>query len=238
MSNTYFQFKQFKVEQANCAMKVSTDACIQGAWSPLMPNTKHVLDIGTGTGLLSLMLAQRHPSISIDAIELDATAARQAQENFSNAPWSNRLHLLQGDAIIYPFNKKYDYIICNPPFFNNSLLGPEQQRNQARHSITLSYQQLVSLLKNNLTATGHASILLPFYEGTHLWTSLLEEAGMHVIHALHITPSINKPPNRIVFICSLSHHENLTSDLIHIRNSDQNYSDSFIRLLQPFYASL
>lgn len=238
MSNTYFQFKQFRIEQEHCAMKVSTDACIQGAWSPLKSETKQVLDIGTGTGLLSLMLAQRYPSISIDAIESDTTAARQAQENFSNSPWYNRIHLLQGDATIYPFDKKYDYIICNPPFFNNSLLGPKQQRNQARHTLSLSYQQIISLLKNNLTATGQASILLPFLEGTTIWTSLLEEAGVHLAQTLHIAPSSHKPFNRIVFICCLSNQEKLTSDIVSIRNSDQNYTDSFIRLLQPFYTSL
>lgn len=238
MRNTYFQFKQFRIEQEHCAMKVSTDACIQGAWSPLKSEAKQVLDIGTGTGLLSIMLAQRYPSISIDAIELDATAAQQAQENFSNSPWANRIHLLQGDATIYPFDKKYDYIICNPPFFNNSLLGPQQQRNQARHTLSLSYQHLISLLKNNLTATGNASILLPFHEGTTIWTSLLEEAGMYLEQVLHIAPSSNKPFNRIVLICCLSNQEKLTPEIVSIRNSDQSYTDSFIRLLQPFYTSL
>eukprot|EP01136_Pigoraptor_vietnamica_P012822 Opistho-1_new@53158 len=117
MSNHYFQFKQFTIHQDKCAMKVSTDACIQGAWTPIANDVVHVLDIGTGTGLLSLMLAQRNSNIHIDAIELDADAARQAQENISASPWADRVDVMQGDVTAYQFAKQYDMVICNPPFF-------------------------------------------------------------------------------------------------------------------------
>src|SRR5205085_2984467 len=122
-SNSYFQFKQFRVQQEATAMKVSTDACIQGAWTPIEPFVKNVLDIGTGTGLLSLMVAQRNNHILIDAIELDENAAQQATENIHASPWGDRINIVNGDIRNYTFNRQYDLIICNPPFFQNSLLG-------------------------------------------------------------------------------------------------------------------
>src|SRR6476661_11279441 len=98
MSNQYFQFKQFMVQQDRCAMKVSTDACIQGAWTPIADDVQHVLDIGAGTGLLSLMLAQRNGQLHIDAIELDEQAASQAQENVAASPWKHKINVWQGDV--------------------------------------------------------------------------------------------------------------------------------------------
>src|SRR5688500_11779251 len=130
MANQYFQFKQFSIQQDRCAMKVSTDACIQGAWTPIADNVKDVLDIGAGTGLLSLMLAQRNYDIRIDAVELDVEAAQQAKENVASSPWKDRVEVIQADVTQHSFTKLYDMVICNPPFFNNSLLGDTDTRNQ------------------------------------------------------------------------------------------------------------
>ncbi|MGN6568280.1 MAG: tRNA1(Val) (adenine(37)-N6)-methyltransferase, partial [Flavipsychrobacter sp.] len=143
MSNQYFQFKQFRIEQDKCAMKVSTDACIQGAWTPIHDHVRHVLDIGTGTGLLSLMLAQRDPRMHIDAVELDEQAATQAKENIVSSPFSERIDIIHGDAKEYQANQQYDLIICNPPFFQNSLLGDNSKRNTARHTLSFSYEDLL-----------------------------------------------------------------------------------------------
>src|SRR5437763_1278410 len=115
MSQSYFQFKQFTIHQDHCAMKVSTSACIQGAWTPIPDNAGSALDVGTGTGLLSLMLAQRAPQLSIDSIEIDAIAAAQANENVHQSPFADHIHLMQCDAKEYNPEKKYDLIICNPP---------------------------------------------------------------------------------------------------------------------------
>src|SRR5262245_25570320 len=123
MSNTFFQFKQFRIEQDKCAMKVSTDACIQGAWTPIEENVRNVLDIGTGTGLLSLMLAQRKPGIRIEAIEIEEQAYKQAAENVAYSPWAEQIHVIPGDVRNDSLNRKFDLIVCNPPFFQNSLLG-------------------------------------------------------------------------------------------------------------------
>src|SRR4051812_8170670 len=117
MSNSYFQFKRFRIDQGSCAMKVTTDACIQGAWCPISPDVKAVLDIGAGTGLLSLMLAQRNDDICIDAIEYDKDAAIQAAGNVLASGWRDRISILYADVRDHRFARRYDLIISNPPFF-------------------------------------------------------------------------------------------------------------------------
>ena len=132
MGNQYFQFKRFTVQQAGSAMKVCTDACIQGAFTAAyireqLPGASPVLDIGAGTGLLSLMLAQSGNG-TIDAVELDAAAAQQAAENFAASPWSERLRVFHTDIAHFNPAQRYPFIITNPPFFDNDLQGPHQRR--------------------------------------------------------------------------------------------------------------
>jgi tRNA1Val (adenine37-N6)-methyltransferase len=167
MSNTYFQFKQFIVHQEKAAMKVCTDACLFGAWvadqvlrQEIKPSS--ILDIGAGTGLLSLLLAQSSPA-TIDAIELDGNAAEQARDNFEASPWHDRLQVLQGDARLIHLGKKYDLIISNPPFFENDLKSPDIQRNLALHSSELSLNELLSIVQNQLSPTGRFAVLLPWH---------------------------------------------------------------------------
>jgi tRNA1Val (adenine37-N6)-methyltransferase len=114
MSNTWFQFRNFTLQQDRCAMKITTDACIQGAWTPLAPMPQNVLDIGTGTGLLALMLAQRFPEVHIDAVEYDQSAAAQAQENTDASPFAARIRVINADIRSFSAETQYDNIICNP----------------------------------------------------------------------------------------------------------------------------
>lgn len=233
MANSYFQFKQFRVEQLQCAMKVSTDACIQGAWTPIEPQVKNVLDIGAGTGLLSLMLAQRNAHIQIDAIEIDEHAAMQAADNFSSSLWKERLNLIHGDAKHYSFGKKYDLIICNPPFFKNSLLGEDEKRNHARHSIHFSLEDLMNVIDENSSDDGYASVLLPVAEQKE-WIRLLNENNHSVTKQLNIYPAINKPANRIVSIGSRKSSFVYDEELF-IRDDKNDYHSAFELLMRPFY---
>jgi tRNA1Val (adenine37-N6)-methyltransferase len=237
MSNSYFQFRQFRIEQGDTAMKVSTDACIQGAWTPILSGTTNVLDIGAGTGLLSLMIAQRAPVVLIDAIEMDQAAANQASANIAASPWNDQINLIHGDARIHSFGKNYDLIICNPPFFNNSLLGPDHQRNLARHTASLSNGDLFDTIKTHLSPTGYASIMLP--PGEHqFWQSLLEKNGWGICRLLQVKPKSTAAVNRIISLCSpCATSETITEDLT-IYRSKRGYSDKFTELMKGYYLNL
>ncbi len=234
MSNTYFRFKQFTIHQDNCAMKVSTDACIAGAWTDLPPGTKRVLDVGSGTGLLALMLAQKYTDIIVDAIELDAGAAAQAIDNSKSSPWGDRINIIQADATVYPFTPTYDFVIANPPFFNNNLLSKADRRNMARHTLSLDYQSLFDILNKCLNEAGVASVLLPCTEHAQ-WEKLLQDNNWHVIKKLLIHPGEGKPANRVVSICSRNSIITSTEEHLYIRNSNGGYTDVFQQLMYPFY---
>ena len=236
MSNSWFQFKQFRVQQDRCAMKVSTDACIQGAWTPVAKGVRNVLDIGTGTGLLSLMLAQRNNDIYIDAIELDETAAMQARENMEASPWRGRIKVFQGDVRIFPFDKQYDMVICNPPFFNNSLLGDSEERNNARHTLSLAYEDLLDVLSKVLMPEGYASILLPYAEHQQ-WEMLLEKNGWGINRKLLVQPRSGSLPNRVVSICTKDSQQAVTEGLI-IYEGQHEYTAEAKELLKAFYLRL
>jgi len=236
MSNQYFRFKQFTIQQDRCAMKVSTDACIQGAWTPLLPGVKEVLDIGAGTGLLSLMLAQRDTNISMDSIELDVEAAKQAKENVASSPWAESINVIQGDATAYDFSLRYDMVICNPPFFQNSLLGDRNERNIARHTLSLTYQGLIDVLKKALKPDGYASVLLPFAEYKE-WEILLEQNGWNVFKKLIVKPKGTLGPNRVVSLCAINKPKQPDEQLT-IYAGEQMYTKEFGDLLQPFYLNL
>lgn len=170
MSNSYFRFKQFTVHQERCAMKVCTDACLFGAWAgrkaaqpPLTDGS--VLDIGTGTGLLSLMLAQQG-NHRIDAVELDEKAAEQAAENFEASPWRIRLQVITGNITKLHLGKKYDCIITNPPFFENDLKSLDNQRNLALHSEALTFTELLAACSHYLAEEGKLAVLLPYHRKT------------------------------------------------------------------------
>ena len=149
MANDYFQFKQFTIRQEKCAMKVGTDGVLLGSWADLT-HARRLLDIGTGTGLMAIMAAQRNLELIIDAIEIDPAAFEQARENANNSPWRERIHLFQGEVQAFTPTYKYDIIICNPPFFINSTKNPELNRTLARHCETLSHEDILQVSDNLL----------------------------------------------------------------------------------------
>lgn len=234
MGNSYFRFKQFNIQQDKCAMKVSTDACIQGAWTPLLSSVERVLDIGAGTGLLSLMLAQRKMDVQIDTVELDKDAVIQAGDNIAATSWNNRISLIQADATEYNYAHKYDLIISNPPFFKDSLLGPTAQRNAARHTLSLSYRQLFSVISNNLSGTGYASVLLPA-DSYGEWKQIIEENNWFVSGRLLVYPKPEKAANRVVALCSPTGKAFTADEELTIRNSDNSYTKEYAALMHPFY---
>ncbi|MDE3255976.1 MAG: methyltransferase [Bacteroidota bacterium] len=236
MSNTFFQFKQFTIHQGDCAMKVSTDACIQGAWAQVPSGCKRILDVGCGTGLLALMLAQRFSNCIIDAIEIDERAATQARRNIAESIFAKQINILHADALTYPFEHRYDFIICNPPFFSNSLKGPNNNRNLARHQQELTLSTLFTLFQKNTSSTAQVCILLPVDEfatfehiaSTHNW---------FVNKKLFIKPKDSKTANRVVAICSSVNTDCDQQELV-IYNAVHAYTPLCKELLAPYYLHL
>jgi tRNA1Val (adenine37-N6)-methyltransferase len=156
-----FQFKQFLIQQDRCAQKVSEVACIQGAWTMVPPACTRVLDIGSGTALLSLMLAQRY-EVQIDAIEIDFDTYTQGKENIQNSPFKEKINALHGDLNTFLFSQSYDFIISNPPFFEKQLKAEGEKENAAKHSSQLTLKDLIGKIETLLTDQGQFSILFPF----------------------------------------------------------------------------
>lgn len=232
MANTFFEFKQFKVHQDKTAMKVCTDACIQGAFTAArMPAVSRVLDIGTGTGLLGLMLAQQSAA-AIDAIELDEQAALQAAANFEASPWGDRLNVFKEDVREFA-GVKYPFIITNPPFYENDLKSPSHQRNAAMHAVSLGYEELLGAISRLLSKDGSFSILLP-YEGFLRFRELAVDFTLRELLLVRQTPAHNY--FRAVGIFGPS--GNLNTAEIAIYDAQRNYTPEFSALLQQYYLYL
>lgn len=158
MSSNSFRFQQFEVFHDRCGMKVGTDGVLLGAWVQTL-EARRILDVGAGSGLIALILAQ-HSEAEIIGIEFDAAAAGQAAENARNSPWSERIHIVKEDFRTYQ-EDLFDLIVSNPPFFQNALQAPVPIRNQARHDVTLSYEELISKASTLLTPEGRLAVIIP-----------------------------------------------------------------------------
>jgi tRNA1Val (adenine37-N6)-methyltransferase len=241
MPNAYFDFKQFRIAQDRCAMKVSTDACIQGAWLATVfrqNNPATILDIGAGTGLLSLMLAQELPDSLITAIEINEAACVQAAENIRNSPWAERVSVIQTALQDFRPQATFDAIICNPPFFHNHLESQDQDRSLARHSHTLTKEVLAESLARCLNQEGGAGILYPTTEWP-AWVDIAQQQGLYVQQQLLIRPHEGKAPNRIVGI--MGHHPVTDIDATELciyEKGSRVYTAAFEGLLKLYYLHL
>jgi tRNA1Val (adenine37-N6)-methyltransferase len=240
MANTFFRFKQFVVHQEHCAMKVCTDACILGAFTAryLSDNDTTVpaiLDIGAGTGLLSLMLAQR-VNAAITAVELDPAAARQAAQNFAASPWANRLALTEQDIRKMNGSPAYDFIITNPPFYEGSLKSGHVQKDQAMHATDLSYKELVEAIDRQLAPGGEVSVLLP-YAAFDIFSVLMQQRGYYLQQVLYIRQREGSGFFRAVGLFSKTAANPVVKELAVYGNGDV-YTEGFVELLQPYYLYL
>jgi tRNA1Val (adenine37-N6)-methyltransferase len=164
-NKSHFQFKQFTVSHARSTMKVGTDTVLLGAWVKV-DHAQAILDIGTGNGTIALMLGQRSSeTATIDAVEIEETDVMQAEENFQKSPWNGKIHLHHTSIQNFFSKKKYDLIVSNPPYFNNSQPPPDERRLQARHTISLSYNDLLGATLRLLKDDGKFNVVLPFSEG-------------------------------------------------------------------------
>ena len=235
MPNPYFAFKQFTVRHDRCAMKVGTDGVLLGAWTDLS-HSRRILDIGTGTGLIALMLAQRCMDARITAIDLDSAAVEQAQENIQASPWKDRIEALQQDICTYHPNGTFDTIVSNPPYFIDSLKCPDGQRSTARHTDTLDADRLIGKVSELLTSDGRFSIILPA-EQTE---DLIRVAGEKGLHPSRQTWVITRPglsPKRILMEFRKT-PVTLQPDELVIELERHVYSEEYIALTQEFYLKM
>ena len=242
MPNNYFQFKQFTIQQDKCAMKVCTDACLFGALvancnpDSYRESTANCLDIGTGTGLLSLMLAQKNSSVKIDAVEIDALAAEQAKENVAASPWADRINIFNEDILSFDPGKQYDCIISNPPFFEDDLQSPDDSKNKAKHNTSLSLIQLIQVIDKHLAADGFFAVLLPYHRVEYFITEATK-AGFHLYKQILAKQTMKHKFFRGILFFSRKEKEFENREII-IKDTNQNYTAEFSALLKDYYLFL
>lgn len=232
MSNPYFTFKQFTIHHDRCAMKVGTDGVLLGAWANVGCSHR-VLDIGTGTGLIALMLAQRCTDCSIMAIDVDAEAVLQAQENIDLSPWKDRVAVLLQDVRTYQPDMLFDTIVSNPPFFIDSLKSSDLQRNTARHSDVLNIDELFSKVASLLTSDGRFSIVFPADKIDYL-LHLAEKVGLYPSRCTMVVTSPGLTPKRVLLEFCRAKKMFQTDELI-IELERHKYSEKYINLTKDFY---
>lgn len=233
MANSYFEFKQFTVFQDRCAMKVGTDGVLLGAWVNVQ-DEKKILDIGTGTGLLALMLAQRTTS-EIYAVEIEPGSCIQAQENIDASPWKERIVAINTSIQEYSNkpNAGFELIVSNPPFFSNSLKAPQKERTLARHNDQLLPDELLSAVNVLLIQDGRFAIILP-YNDSSLFISNAEMYQLYCIRKTVVRSSIEKRPHRILMEFNRYGMKLVETELIIYKEQDQ-YSDDYKNLTGEFY---
>ncbi|MFN4284608.1 MAG: tRNA1(Val) (adenine(37)-N6)-methyltransferase [Lacibacter sp.] len=241
MANTYFQFKQFEIQQQHAAMKVSTDSCLFGAWvaaraAASFSCAHRVLDIGTGTGLLMALLAQQCDA-TIDGIEIEATTAAEAAANCRRTPWHNRLRVLHADVRNQKVAQAYDLVISNPPFYENSLPSESAVHNVAHHGAALTLQQLVAFVAEALNNDGSFAVLLPFFREAEM-VALCADKNLQLQQRTRVRHAPGKPFMRSMLWFVKGSTSLIADTDMSIHAATGKYSEDFIQLLQPYYLYL
>ena len=236
MPNNWFRFKQFTIQQEHVAMKVGTDGVLLGAWASVPGPGSRVLDVGTGTGLIALMMAQRTRDVWVDAIEIDPSSARQANENIQNSPWKDRMNCIHSSFQDYASQCKYQYdlIICNPPFFSASTKAPYKEKNLARHDDSLSLKDIFKGSVSMMKEMTIISLIVPVDKAEQA-LDLIFEHQMHCKRRTRVIPAPGKSTNRVLLefssIPGKCHEDDLTIET----GKRHKYSDKYKRLTDGFY---
>lgn len=236
MPNSYFQFKQFRVEQGRAAMKVCTDACVLGAYAGV-DGAARILDVGTGTGLLALMVAQRNAEARIDAVEVDEGAHAQAVDNVNASPWTGRIRVIRSRIQDYDPGCRYDLVISNPPFYENHLKRPAAAQNVALHGEALSPPELAAAVHRLLSPAGRFVVLLPPYQAARL-EELLLPPGLFPTDHLHLHDRPGAQPIRRITTYVAAPPGTCRETGLYIREATGAYTADFVRLLKPYYLYL
>jgi tRNA1Val (adenine37-N6)-methyltransferase len=229
-----FHFKQFSIAQQSAAMKVNTDGVLLGAWAEVA-NARHILDVGAGTGVIALMLAQRNATAIIDAVEIDERSAQQARENVQNSRWSHRITVYgqSFQAFARQCAARYDLVVSNPPYFSNALLPPSEMRMLARHTGELPHEELLCGAKNILQPAGALCVVLPLSEGT----AFMARAAAHQLFCTRQTTvysRADKPPKRLLLHFSATPAVLKKEEMI-IHCADGGFTPEYRALTEAFY---
>lgn len=227
-----FKFKQFTVHQQRSAMKVGTDGVLIGAWASVRPADRAVLDIGTGTGLIALMLAQRNPKAEVVAVEIDTESAAQACENVAESPWSDRIKVERCAVQEFTSTMKFDLIVSNPPYFVDSLKCPDESRNTARHTDTLSFAELMHTAERLLASDGRLAVIVP----AEAALSVIAAGKLHLVRRCDVRTKPNGAPKRVMLEFSPRFEGVATREELTIGDgSNGGYSPEYIALTRDFY---
>ena len=236
MSNTWFRFKQFTIVQEHAAMKVGTDGVLLGAWTSMPEPGNRILDVGTGTGLIALMLAQRSENVVVDALEIDPASAGQANENFQNSPWKDRINCIESSFQDYASGckQRYDLIICNPPYFSGSYKTPSKVKNLARHDDSLSLEDIFKDSVSLMNKTGFISLILPSAKEAQVM-NFMADYKLYCRRLTRVIPAPGKSTKRILLECSFSAGKTVMDELIIETEKRHVYSQKFNSLIEEFY---
>ena len=233
-----FNFKQFHVNQDRCAMKIGTDGVLLGAWTPLINNPYNVLDIGAGTGILSLMLAQRSNAEQIDAIEIDEDAYEQCVENFEASPWGDKLFCFHAglDEFVDEPEDEYDLIISNPPFYTDDYKSDNTSRDLARFEDALPFEELIEAAALLLSDNGIFSVIIPYKEEER-FVSLCKELDLFPLKITRVKGTPTSEIKRCLLAFCRMEQTPLIDELV-IEISRHNYTPEYIELTKEFYLKM
>jgi len=236
---TMFQFKQFSVEQDRTAMKIGTDGVLLGAWTPIDNNPFSVLDVGTGTGIIALMLAQRSAAEQIDALEIDEDAYEQATDNFENSPWNDRLFCFHAglDEFVEEPEDEYDIIVSNPPFYSEDFKSNNEQRDLARFQDAMPFEQLIEAAALLLSEKGVFSVIIPFKEES-TFLALAHKQELYPLKITRVKGTPTSETKRSLLAFSRNCNADSTVEELIIETERHCYTPEYITLTKDFYLKM
>ncbi|MDR2627774.1 MAG: methyltransferase [Dysgonamonadaceae bacterium] len=235
MSNNFFKFKQFTVYHDLCAMKVGTDGVLLGAWAGCT-DCNSILDVGTGSGLIALMMAQRSRA-QIDAVEIDERACRQALANVEESPFPSRIRVVHTDYQSFHPGYLYDLIVSNPPYFSLSLENPDSVKARARHNASLSFETLIRKSSLLLKDGGRLAVIVPF-EARTIWNQQALSCRLNLLKETSVKSKTGKPPKRILLEYIKGAADCIDRTELVIEQDKHMYSPEYVELTKDFYLSL
>ena len=229
----YFDFKHFRVYHDRCANKVGTDGVLLGAWCDVADD-KRLLDVGTGSGIIALMLAQRNEKASITGIEYNKDAAEQAKENVNSSPYSARIEIVNADFNEWCTEQTFDHIVSNPPYFEEDVLSSDEARSSARHTTSLTFADLIKKSKALLTDNGKISLVLPHQQLNRI-KGICALERMHLLRQTDIITTEGKLPKRCLLTFSKQRGEDLKHDTLQLQEKDGQRTATYTELTKDFY---